>query len=240
MRTYHHHSRCKKVSSVLLLFFPVRILPKACGIHLLSSSSVVCGKLIGLLSGAVLVWNRSFKTKAISLFSGLQTGPEPAEGLPSSGTDTGIFSRLSNELYWFSSKRKLDFYKQSNKLLESGCCWSDLVTTTGSCAYQEREKKKSSAGFLWKGGLESQKQISLLIPWTGIRLTCPAEAVDIHSFEKHLHAQLHACSCDSRPKACIRKPHLSPVSSQSHRNAPIAGWTLQQQGALGHSIWATW
>lgn len=87
------------MSSVLLLFFPVCILPKAGGIHVLSSSLVVCGKLIGLLSGAVLCWNRKFKPKALSLLCALQTVAEPALGLPASGTDTGIFSQLSNELY---------------------------------------------------------------------------------------------------------------------------------------------
>lgn len=95
-----------------------------------------------------------------------------------------------------------------------------------------KERKKTSAGFLCKGGLHSQKQIYLLVPWTIIRLPCPAEAIDIHSFEKHLHEQLCACSCESRPKNCIRKPHHSPVFSQSLGNVPTAGWTLH----LGHLV----
>lgn len=55
MRTYSHYSSCKKSVFCGVFFFPVHILPKAGGVHLLSSSLVVCGKLIGLLSGTVLV-----------------------------------------------------------------------------------------------------------------------------------------------------------------------------------------
>lgn len=89
---------------------------------------------------------------------------------------------------------------------------------------KERKKRKkiSSVGFLCKGRLHSQSKS----PWTGTRPPCPAEALGIHSFEKHLHEQLCACSSESRPQDCTRRPHLSPAfsqfSSQSHRNASTA------------------
>ena len=55
MRTYSHYTTCNKSVFCVVVFFPVHILPKAGGVHLLSSCLVVCGKLIGLLSGALLV-----------------------------------------------------------------------------------------------------------------------------------------------------------------------------------------
>lgn len=85
-------------------------------------------------------------------------------------------------------------------------CWSDLVTTMGSCAWHKREEKKTAGFILW-GQISPIKNTSpfkfILQIWDQHALQRQLTHLEISCTEKP-----SSCSCGWRSEVCSRSQHL--------------------------------